>query len=268
MGVLSHSGRRVMVFFPTFTVLISYASAGERGASGAAKSPNDGPAFNLSLNCVDGRARFGGSCGSDDCGESMVVANVRVHGVRDRDMLRIVGAYNKHRDLGIEAAIVVCVYVKEERAMLWRRLLTLLSLGLSDLLLSLQYPNVGIGPWATHAKERPPHQVSNRANTSAAAAAHIRGHPCTPASRPSSTYTESLRQHTQLPSPYPLYLLRQPRPIAVWEPGAFTNLIGQRPRLAQSERDTFIISRESSRLELYCGKDGQETRGCWRRGTD
>jgi hypothetical protein len=37
----------------------------------------------------------------------MVVANVRVHGVRDRDMLLTVGAYNRHRDRGIEAAIAM-----------------------------------------------------------------------------------------------------------------------------------------------------------------
>ena len=50
------------------------------------------------------------------------MAKVRVHGVRDRDTLRTVGAYNKHRDRGIIAAIVVIAYVGEERAAMERTL--------------------------------------------------------------------------------------------------------------------------------------------------
>jgi hypothetical protein len=67
---------------------------------------NEGPAFRVSLNLVAGRARFGGSCGSDDEGESMVVANARVQGVRDLERVRTVGVENRHRDRGNDAAMV------------------------------------------------------------------------------------------------------------------------------------------------------------------
>jgi hypothetical protein len=99
---------------PTSTVLISYASAGDSGASGETKSPNEGPAFSESLNDVAGRARFGGSCGRDDDGESMVVANAREHGVRDREMGRNVDLDKRHRVRGMEAAMTKSMYVQRK----------------------------------------------------------------------------------------------------------------------------------------------------------
>jgi hypothetical protein len=60
---------------------------------------------------------LGGSCGSDDCGESIVVANARVHGVLDLEMVWKVEAESKHRDLGIEAAIMdILGNAKKERS--------------------------------------------------------------------------------------------------------------------------------------------------------
>ena len=67
-----------MVFFfpagPTCAVLISKASDGESGASGATKSANEGPALSVSLNDVAGRVRFAGASEAGGCGVSEVVA--------------------------------------------------------------------------------------------------------------------------------------------------------------------------------------------------
>ena len=80
IGVLSHEGSRVIVFFlpggPTWAVRSSRASAGVNGSSFApAKSPNAGPVFNRSVNVLAGRGRaevvFGGG------GSLTVVANGR-----------------------------------------------------------------------------------------------------------------------------------------------------------------------------------------------
>jgi hypothetical protein len=77
---------------------------------------NEGPAFRESLNLVAGRARFGGSWGSEDCGESMVVAKVREHGVRARWRVWKVDLEMRQRDRGIEAAImkIICVQIERE----------------------------------------------------------------------------------------------------------------------------------------------------------
>ena len=90
---------------PTCTVLISYASAGERGASGLTKSPNDGPAFRVSLKDVAGRDRFVGASGAAVCGVSEVVAKV-LSGVLERGTAFNVDGEKRHRERGIEAAIV------------------------------------------------------------------------------------------------------------------------------------------------------------------
>lgn len=76
---------------------------------GETKSLNEGPAFRVSLKRVTGRARLGGSCGSDDCGESMVVANVRI---RDLETFRTVVVDSRHRERGIEAAIMSLIVLK------------------------------------------------------------------------------------------------------------------------------------------------------------
>ena len=117
IGVLSHDGSRVIVFLrpsgPTWAVLISYASAGASGASGLAKSPNEGPALRLSLNAVCGRGRLEGSCGSDCCGVSMVVANVRACTLARRSDCKV-AEERRQRVLGIEAAIMKCVCILKE----------------------------------------------------------------------------------------------------------------------------------------------------------
>lgn len=106
---------------PTCTVLISYASAGERGASGLTKSPNDGPAFSVSLKDVGGRDRFVGASGTAVCGVSEVVAKV-LSGVLERGTAFNVDEEKRHRDRGIEAAMVVCVSVQKEKRIVseWR----------------------------------------------------------------------------------------------------------------------------------------------------
>jgi hypothetical protein len=76
---------------------------------------NEGPALRVSLNRVTGRARLGGSVGSEDCGESIVVANARVLGVRDREMVVRVDVESRLRDRGIEDAIVKCVKIEREK---------------------------------------------------------------------------------------------------------------------------------------------------------
>jgi hypothetical protein len=90
--------------------LISYASAGERGASGLTKSPNDGPAFRVSLKDVGGRERFVGASGAEVCGISEVVAKV-LSGVLERGTAFNVDEEKRHRDRGIEAAILTCMNV-------------------------------------------------------------------------------------------------------------------------------------------------------------
>ena len=103
IGVLSHSGSRVMVLFrpsgPTVAVLISYASAGSRGAFGLTKSLNEGPVFNLSWNRVEGRAGFAGFWGST------AVANPRMQlceaGLRSDELAR------RQRVRGIAAVIAI-----------------------------------------------------------------------------------------------------------------------------------------------------------------
>jgi hypothetical protein len=93
--------------------LISYASAGARGASGLTKSPNDGPAFNVSLKDVGGRDRFVGTSGTAVCGVSEVVAKV-LSGVLERGTTFNVEDEKRHRERGIEAAIFVYADVRKE----------------------------------------------------------------------------------------------------------------------------------------------------------
>lgn len=99
-----------MVFFrpsgPTWTVLISYAWAGSSGALGLTKSPNEGPVFNVSLKDVRARDGFVGGSGAEVCGVSEVVAKVR-KAVCDRGIALNVEEERRHRDRGIEAAIVL-----------------------------------------------------------------------------------------------------------------------------------------------------------------
>lgn len=92
---------------PTWTVLISYASAGERGALGLTKSPNEGPAFSVSLKDVEGRVRFAEASGAGGCGVSEVVAKA-LSGVRERGTDFIVEAdearRQRDRDMGTAIA--------------------------------------------------------------------------------------------------------------------------------------------------------------------
>jgi hypothetical protein len=78
------------------------------------KSPNDGPAFRVSLKDVGGRERFVGASGAEVCGVSEVVAKV-LSGVLERGTAFNVDEEKRHRDRGIEAAILTCMNVGEKK---------------------------------------------------------------------------------------------------------------------------------------------------------
>jgi hypothetical protein len=179
----------------------------------------------VSLNLEAGRARFGGSCGSDDEGESMVVANARVQGVRDLDRVRTVDVANRHRDRGIDAAMVNLVSVEgtsddEERNVL----------RLSD----------NAQPWIPESRHRTLRQARcQTAQTQRGRSSPHSRHPCTPLIRP----IFNVHQFTAPASTTPLTLHTGPPPPNTTNcsatPWRFPTSIRQRPRLAERERDTF-----------------------------
>jgi len=80
---------------------------------GLTKSPNEGPAFRVSLKDVGGRDRFPGASGTEVCGVSEVVAKL-LSGVLERGTAFSVEDVRRHRERGIEAAIVLDVCINEK----------------------------------------------------------------------------------------------------------------------------------------------------------
>lgn len=87
-------------------------------------------------------------------------------------------------------------------------------------------------------------------------------------SRPSSTYTNSLRRRLLFCLHYLPHHLDCLPPIATWSPCAFTGSLGKGHVWRSKSGTLFEHHRESSRLELHFWQHGQETRGRWRGGTD
>ena len=81
---------------------------------GFTKSPKEGPEFRVSLKDVGGRERFVGASGAGGCGVSEVVAKF-LSGVLERGTVFSVDEVRRHRERGIEAAIIVCIWIYSKK---------------------------------------------------------------------------------------------------------------------------------------------------------
>jgi hypothetical protein len=132
--------------------------------------------------------------------------------------------------------------------------------------LSLQYPKTGGGSRAALGQA---HGVKQHKHSCAAGATHIRGIPALRRVEPSSTYTNSLRQHALAPNtlscPHPEPLTQQ---LLRGAPDTFTASFSKGHVWRSKSGTLFIPHTDSSRPELFCAQHGQETRGRRRRGAD
>lgn len=165
----------------------------------------------------------------------MVVAKAREHGVLDRGTVRRVEVERRHRERGIEAAIMkLCIQRKKKRKCGQQ------SVESSSYSSQPSIPENGrrIQGRARAGARRQTAQTQLRGRSNP----HSR-HPCTPPSRAIfnvhqfTAPTRTPSEHAILPASCTLHPT-----IAARGPGHLYCVVQQRPRLAEQERDTFYTT--------------------------
>jgi hypothetical protein len=206
--------------------------------------PNAGPALRVSLKDVGGRERALGAAGADVCGVSEVVAKVR-SGVRERGTVRRVEDAKRHRDRGIEAAIVVCTYIREGG----KRELYMLTE-------SLQYPHLVANPRVPRHlswQEQPTRPTSLQAPPPFEGIFNVAN-----SRRQALVYRITPSILTPLPA----------NPIARQHLDTFTYPVAKATLSGGRAGQLLDRRRASSRSATATPHHGQEARGCRRRGPD